>query len=187
MITNQDRSGWFGASDTNIIMGNWETKTFALWWMEKRGTIQNAFTNKFMEFGNIVEHAIIDAIDPTIKKGIRPIYVREYRIRVNYDGMKPDHVVEIKTSLEGFKRLPKSYWQQAQVLMFAAQKRRCRVYVYRTIPEEYDRPYFLEVDKSRITHFDVTYDPKFIRRYLERVVYLKQCLKDGTFPVWRVA
>ena len=26
MITNQDRSGWFGASDTHFITGNWETK-----------------------------------------------------------------------------------------------------------------------------------------------------------------
>ena len=37
MIHNQDRSGWFGASDTARIMGNWNTQTFARWWGEKLG------------------------------------------------------------------------------------------------------------------------------------------------------
>ena len=37
MIHNHDRSGWFGASDTSTIMGNWATETFRKWWLEKLG------------------------------------------------------------------------------------------------------------------------------------------------------
>ena len=35
VISEQDRSGWFGASDTSYIMGNWNTKTFKNWWAKK--------------------------------------------------------------------------------------------------------------------------------------------------------
>jgi hypothetical protein len=41
MIKNQDRSKWFGASDTSMIMGNWQTKTFNDWWMVKLGITTN--------------------------------------------------------------------------------------------------------------------------------------------------
>ena len=37
MIADQDRSGWFGASDTSYVMGNWHTKTFKDWWLKKMG------------------------------------------------------------------------------------------------------------------------------------------------------
>lgn len=181
MITNKNRAYWFGASDTYYVMGNWDTATFANWWLEKLGIVRNRLTNRYLEFGNLAEHAIIDAVDPTIQKGHRPIYIPRYRIRVNYDGKKPDYMVEIKTSANPLCSLPKQYIMQAQVLMFAGKKTRCLFYVYQTIPEEYDRPYFLQIDKKRIHMFAVSYDPMFIRCYLNRIRYLKKCLLEQRF------
>ena len=41
MIKNQDRSGWFGASDACHMMGSFQTRTFARFWLEKQGLRQN--------------------------------------------------------------------------------------------------------------------------------------------------
>lgn len=35
MIASKDRSGWFGASDINYIIGNYATKSFEKFWLEK--------------------------------------------------------------------------------------------------------------------------------------------------------
>ena len=67
MITNKDRSGWFGASDTSFVIGNYNTKTFKNWWLEKLGIRQNTFVNKAMKVGTYYEHKILDTI-PNIKK-----------------------------------------------------------------------------------------------------------------------
>lgn len=48
MIHDQDRSGWFGASDTGIIMRRWDTDTFYKWWLEKLGLEKSTYTNKYM-------------------------------------------------------------------------------------------------------------------------------------------
>jgi len=46
MITNKDRSGWFGASDTSTIVGNYKTKTFKKWWLVKLGLSENDYSIK---------------------------------------------------------------------------------------------------------------------------------------------
>ena len=46
MLSDKDRSGYFGASDTSYIIGNWKTKTFTNWWLVKLGLAQNNFTNE---------------------------------------------------------------------------------------------------------------------------------------------
>ena len=51
MIADQDRSGWFGASDTATIMGNWSTKTFRKWWMQKMGLDSSHYTTRAMNAG----------------------------------------------------------------------------------------------------------------------------------------
>ena len=44
MIKNQDRSGWFGASDTSmVITKNRDTKTFKQWWSVKMGEMESQF------------------------------------------------------------------------------------------------------------------------------------------------
>ena len=37
MIASKDRSGYFGASDVDKIVGNYNTKSFKKWWLEKIG------------------------------------------------------------------------------------------------------------------------------------------------------
>ena len=62
MIKDHDRSGWFGASDTHIMLSNPNTKTFRLWWLEKLGLRHNNFTTKEMSAGTHYEHKILNFI-----------------------------------------------------------------------------------------------------------------------------
>ena len=84
MISDQDRSGYFGASDTKYIMGNWNTKTFKNWWLSKLGISTNNFSNVSMNAGTYYEHAILDVID--VPRKDHQIIIPKYRLRINYDG-----------------------------------------------------------------------------------------------------
>ena len=59
MIKNNDRSKWIGASDTSMVMGNWETETFKNWWLVKLGIHVNNYKSWAMDCGNIMEIPII--------------------------------------------------------------------------------------------------------------------------------
>ena len=116
MINNNDRSKWFGASDTAMIMGNWNTETFKDWWMVKLGIMVKDVKTWAMDCGNLLEIPIIRLIEKEegnkIKIGKHPYYNPFLRLRVNYDGLRKYEVVEIKTTSKGFKKIPKNYWQQ---------------------------------------------------------------------------
>ena len=56
MITNHDRSGWIGASDVQFVIGNWRTKTWEKWWMQKLGINQDHFDNMYTKAGTNWEH-----------------------------------------------------------------------------------------------------------------------------------
>ena len=84
MIRNHDRSGWFGASDTATIMGNWNTDTFRRWWLVKLGVRKDRFITPAMQCGTAYEHKILDAL--RVKTRDRQIRIRSLRLRVNYDG-----------------------------------------------------------------------------------------------------
>ena len=47
MIASQDRSGYIGASDVQYVIGNWKTKTWEKWWMQKLGINQDHFDNRY--------------------------------------------------------------------------------------------------------------------------------------------
>ena len=179
MITNHDRSGWFGASDTSIIMGNWNTKTFCKWWAVKVGAIKNDYTNATMRAGTFWEHKISDALD---RKGIkdRQVKIRRWRLRVNLDFETKTTVYEIKTYSGKFKTL-KAYWQQCQVQMFVTGKHANLVY-YHLNTEEREN-FFTRVDRSKIEFHPVEYDKNWIEaEYLPRLKYLSKCLKGKVFP-----
>ena len=95
MIKDHDRSGWFGASDTSTIMGNWNTKTFEQWWLVKLGLRVNNYTNVKMQTGSALEHRILDHLG--ITKRDRQIKIRPLRLRVNLDGEDRRLVHEVKT------------------------------------------------------------------------------------------
>ena len=63
MISSQDRSFYIGASDTSMVVGNWNTKTFEKWWLEKLGLNKNDFTNEAMQTGTNYEHKILEALE----------------------------------------------------------------------------------------------------------------------------
>ena len=63
MIQSQDRSYYIGCSDTSIVVGNWQTKTFEKWWLEKIGIAKNNITTDAMIAGTYYEHKILDALE----------------------------------------------------------------------------------------------------------------------------
>lgn len=186
MIRNQDRSKWFGASDTSTIMGNWDTETFKKWWMTKLGINTEHFSNRYTVAGNLMEIPIIHMIEEQegrkIKLGKRPVYRFRYRIRANYDGLARE-LIEIKTTKHGFAKVPKPYWQQCQVLMYATGKKEASLYAYHMSEEEYRTAYFPQIDPERIRRFTILYDGGFIKNeYLPRVRYLAWCLRHKKWP-----
>ena len=189
MIINQDRSKWFGASDTSIIMGNWNTQTFLNWWFVKLGFYNKSFNSWKMKCGNILEIPIIREIERKenikIKLGKKPYYNKKLKIRVNYDGLRRDRCVEIKTCGKMFNEVPKNYWQQTQVEMNIKKKKQCDLYAYEMSDDDYLNPYFAKIDYNRIKCFEISYCEYFIEKeYKPRIKYLASCLKRRVIPNW---
>lgn len=179
MIHNQDRSGWFGASDTSKIMGSWNTQTFRNWWLVKLGIRREDFTTVAMQTGTALEHRILEHIG--VKRMDRQIRVRPLRLRVNLDGETPDTIKEVKTYGKESFTVTRPYWMQAQVEMFTSGKKLDLV-TYRLTPEDYLN-WFLPIDENRLREIPVQYDKDWIfDAYLPRLRYLAQCLKKGVWP-----
>ncbi len=185
MIDNQDRSGYFGASDTSVVMGNWKTKTFQNWWMQKLGINTSHYTSTAMLAGTYYEHAILDVIGSPRKD--HQIIIPEYRLRINYDGDGAGRVDEVKTyKLEKGFTVSKGYWQQAQVQMFGklweeGKLPEHKIWAYALLPEDYNN-FFNPIDRERLKDYPTVYDRDFIDGYLRRLVYLKDCLEKGVMP-----
>ncbi|MEE0929567.1 MAG: hypothetical protein UIM53_01045 [Acutalibacteraceae bacterium] len=181
MIQSQDRSYYIGASDTSIVVGNWTTKTFQNWWLEKLGLRQNKFTNEAMKAGNNYEHKILDSLNvPGLEKDKQII---KDRLRVNLDGNTRSCIYEVKTynASKEFK-VSKAYWRQAQVEMYASGIRTLYIVAYGLVDNDY-KNYFNKIDKRRISMHKVDYDRDFIEKeYLPKLRQLTICLKSGRFP-----
>jgi len=179
MITSKDRSGWFGASDTSYVVGNYATKSFKKWWLAKLGLSENTFSNKSMEVGNVYEHKILDTF-PGIRKD-HQVLIPELHLRVNYDGDMEGTIYEVKTTT-GEAKVPKAYWRQAQVEMYAMNTDKLFIVFYSLTERDYLN-YFAEIDKERITMIPVEYDLSFIENeYLPKLKYLCKCLEEGVMP-----
>lgn len=179
MIHDHDRSGWFGASDTAMIMGRWNTPSFARWWLVKLGARQEHYTNAAMRTGTAYEHRILDFIG--VRKRDRQIKHWRLRLRVNLDGETPEEISEVKTYGGETFRISKGYWEQCQVEMFAAKKR-CRIVAYRVLPED-KLNFFRPIDAKRLSYHPIAYDAEWIdTQYLPRLRYLAKCLRRGEWP-----
>lgn len=186
MIRNHDRSGWFGASDTATIMGNWNTDTFRRWWLVKLGVRKDRFVTPSMQCGTAYEHKILDALRVKIRD--RQIRIRSLRLRVNYDGESRQLITEVKTHSKPVFKVTKAYWQQCQVEMFASgcglfrKRKLCRIAAYRVTEDELFN-FFLPIDENRLTQHTVDYDAEWIEGcYLPRLRYLAKCLRTGHWP-----
>lgn len=180
MIRDLDRSGWFGASDTAIIMGSWETETFRRWWLTKLGLCTARFTSIAMRTGTVLEHRILDELG--ISRRDRQIRITALRLRVNLDGETRQEITEVKTHRSEAFRVSRAYWMQCQVEMFAARKR-CRIAAYRVTDEDYQN-YFLPIEWGRLSFHPVGRDDGWIEgQYLPRLRRLRDCLVEGRWPV----
>ena len=183
MISSKDRSGWFGASDTSYVVGNWTTKTFKNWWLEKLGLRQSSIDTKAMKCGNAFEHKILNCF--SCRKD-HQIIIPELRLRVNYDGDNGSTVYEVKTfrADKPFK-VTKSYWRQAQVEMFAYGTKELYILAYPLGEQEY-KNYFTPIDVEKIQHHKIEYDSDFMEsEYLPKLKTLADCLMKGEAP-WNV-
>lgn len=180
MITDHDRSGWFGASDTSMIMGNWQTATFKKWWLVKLGIRTNTISTKAMKTGTEYEHKILDTIPNIIKD--RQILIPELHLRVNLDGDTGDTIYEVKTHKadKPFK-VPKNYREQVLAQMFATGIKNAYIVSYGLTEGDYLN-YFHEVDIERIQYHKIEYDEDFIAKYLERLKQLGSYLEKWEMP-----
>ena len=93
MISSQDRSGYFGASDVSYIVGNWKSKTWLDWWQVKQGIKRNNIQTKYTLAGTWIEHNILEHIScPEMDK---QIILEDLKLRVNLDGNSFDTIYEL--------------------------------------------------------------------------------------------
>lgn len=181
MIETKDRSGWFGASDTDYIVGNWNTKSFTKWWLIKLGVHRSNFESVAMNAGTHKEHQILDHIGVT--ETDKQIIIPELKLRVNLDGNTEDTIHEVKThSADKEFKCPIKYKRQVWVQMYASKLRKAYVVAYGLTEEDY-KNYFLPIDEDRLSMIPIEYNEEFIvETYLPRLVYLADCLNRGVFP-----
>ena len=182
MIASQDRSGYIGASDVQYVIGNWKTKTWEKWWMQKLGINRDHFDNEFTKAGTNWEHRILDQLHlPNLEKDKQIIIDR---LRVNLDGNTPGRIIEVKTYQweKGWKKTPTKYINQVEVQMFASNIHESEIAAYGLEPADYQN-YLRELDPRRLQEIPVRYAPKWIETvYLPKLRILAEALKRGVFP-----
>ena len=181
MIQNQDRSNYFGASDTSFVVGNWKTKTFEKWWLEKIGINKNNLSTEAMKAGNNYEHKILEALEIEGLEIDKQIIID--RLRVNLDGNTSTCIYEVKTYNQNKEfKVSKQYWRQAQVEMYASGIYDLYIVAYGLNENDYNN-YFNKIDKEKIQMIKVDYDEDFIKNeYLPKLEILTNCLKEGVYP-----
>jgi hypothetical protein len=182
MISDHDRSGYFGASDVDKVVGNWSTKTFEKWWMQKIGVNRNHFSNQYTVAGTHFEHRILESLGIPMELD-KQIIIEALKLRVNLDGNTEDTIYECKSYKyeNGFK-MPKKYIQQVQVQMFASGLRKAKIVVYGLVEADYDN-FFRPIDPSRRDEVVIAYDERWINEvFLPKLRYLAKCLEEGRFP-----
>ena len=183
MIQSHDRSGYIGASDTDKVIGNWKTKTWEKWWLQKIGINTDHFDNRYTIAGTNWEHRILDSLQlPDLEKD-NQIIIEDLRLRVNLDGNTPTRIKEVKTYQweKGFK-CPQKYKNQVQVQMFAFGIYEADIVAYGLEEADYDN-FFRDVNYKRLQEIPVAYDQKWVETvYLPKLRILADCLERGAFP-----
>nr|DAI43402.1 MAG TPA: Exonuclease [Caudoviricetes sp.] len=181
LIQSQDRSYYIGASDTSTVVGNWTTKTFENWWLEKLGLNKNNFSTEATKAGNNYEHKILKSLEIENLQKDKQIIID--RLRVNLDGNTDTCIYEVKThKVEKKFKVSKQYWRQAQVEMYASKIHKLFIVAYALEEQDYNN-YFNKVDKNRLQLIAIEYDEKFIKNeYIPKLQILSECLKKGVFP-----
>ena len=181
MIASQDRSGYIGASDTSMVVGNWNTKTFETWWLEKLGLNKKNLNTEAIKAGNNYEHKILESLEIDGLEMDKQVIID--RLRVNLDGNTNTCIYEVKThKAEKEFKVSKQYWRQAQVEMYATGIHKLYIVAYALNENDYIN-YFNEIEKDRLSMHEVKYDENFINNeYLPNLKELSNCLEKGVIP-----
>ena len=183
MIADYNRSGYIGASDVQYVIGNWKTKTWEKWWLQKLGIKNDHFDNKYTIAGTNWEHRILESLKLPDLEMDKQIIIEDLRLRVNLDGNTPFRIKEVKTYQwdKGF-RVPPKYRNQVQVQMFSSGIFWADVVAYGLEEADYDN-FLRAVDPERLREIPVDYDQKWIDTvYLPKLRILADCMKRGVFP-----
>jgi len=185
VIADQDRSGWFGASDTSYIMGSWNTKTFDRWWLQKLGINRDRFSTDATAAGTYFEHAILDHVGVAEKD--KQILLPELLLRINLDGSTGGHIVEVKThrAQKAYKNTA-AHRRQVQVQMLGMYLSgytdvSAEIVSYGLLEYDYSN-FFGNIDPERLNRHPVAYDEAFICKFTPRLQYLRGCLQKGVWP-----
>lgn len=164
-----------------MVVGNWKTKTFEKWWLEKLGLNKDNITNEAMKAGNNYEHKILDALEIQGLEKDKQIIID--RLRVNLDGNTNTCIYEVKThKADKVFKVSKQYWRQAQAEMYASTIHNLYIVAYGLNEKDYNN-YFNKIDKEKIQMIKVDYDEDFIKNeYLPKLEVLTNCLKEGVYP-----
>ncbi len=164
-----------------MVVGNWSTKTFEKWWLEKLGLYKSNFSSEATKAGNNYEHKILDSLEIEGLEKDKQIIID--RLRVNLDGNTDTCIYEVKThNIDKEFKVSKQYWRQAQVEMYASKIYQLFIVAYSLNENDYMN-YFNEIDKERLKLIQVKYDEEFIQNeYLPKLDILTRCLKEGVFP-----
>ena len=183
MISDHNRSGYIGASDVQYVIGNWKTKTWEKWGLQKLGINNDHFDNKYTIAGTNWEHRILKSLKLPDLEMDNKIILEDKKLRVNLDGNTPYCIKEVKTYrlAKGFK-VPKKYINQVQVQMYASGIHQADIVAYGLEEADYDN-FFRPIDPERIQQFPVNYDPAWIETvYLPKHMILCDCLTRGVMP-----
>lgn len=188
MISDSDRSYWFGASDSyKVITPNHNTKTWQEWWATKMGVAPSEFLgNVYTEAGLKFEHPILDCFDKTINKD-RQLYLEDLRLRVNYDGDKDGNIFEVKTH-----RADKPF----EITPYIMAQVQTEMYVWKQTRDDFNRLYILSyglteddyrtdnpiVDFDRIKVQEVKYNKGHVKRFLKCLKPLVEELDEMSKP-----
>jgi hypothetical protein len=189
MIASKDRSGWFGASDVDKIVGNWNTKTWVDWWLVKIGVARNNIETVAMNAGTHKEHQILEYVSPFMEMD-KQIIIPDLRLRINLDGNLDEHIYEVKThSAEKVFKPSKKQIQQVMVQMLGVKMQGCYklepmadIVSYGLTEEDY-KNYFLPINPKRLNLHPIAYDEWWVEAvFLPRITYLEDCLTKGILP-----
>jgi hypothetical protein len=183
MIASQDRSYFIGASDVEKVIGNWKTKTWVNWWMQKIGINNSHFNNVYTLAGTHFEHRILESLGFPIELD-KQFINEDLRLRVNLDGNTEDCIFECKTTKEDINefKMPKKYINQVQVQMFGSGIRKANIVVYQ-LTEDDSENFFRPIDPKRRKVEPIEYNEKWINEvYLPKHLILRDCLVKGVLP-----
>ena len=183
MIASQDRSYYIGGSDVEKVIGNWKTKTWLNWWLQKIAINNDHFDNVYTLAGTHFEHRILESLG--IPMELDKQYINEdLRLRVNLDGNTDDCIYECKTTKENVNdfKMPKKYINQVQVQMFGSGIRKANIVVYQLTEDDYEN-FFRPIDPKRRRVIPIPYDEKWVNGvYLPKHMILRDCLVKGVLP-----